>query len=333
MTGLAALLVQRFRDDLQALEDSDPHAPGIGPSDSGRCRRQVGYRVRQVPMDRPEDEGLRRHAWVGTALHAHVARARQHAHPLDTVEGKVQPPGLDRKGTVDCYMDDLGNVDDLKSKSHRGMDAVLTRGRAYDGDRQQVLIYALSLEDEGREVRTCSVTYVDRNGLLDPFVDCWTYDRSEALAALAALHALADAIDSGDDLPRDGRGPDTGRPCDTCPWIATCWQLDKVPEGYTAQSAFLAPAEVAEAAEQLRLLRAEAAELKDATDYLRLQLVGHAGATWTDADGIERQVKWSRGSVKGGHLDSKAVRARYAELGETPPGLGTAPKVTTPAIP
>ena len=44
-------------------------------------------------------------------------------------------------------------------------------------------------------------------------------------------------------------------------------------------------------------------------------------------------MKWSRGSVKGGHLDSKAVRARYAELGETPPGLGTAPKVTTPAIP
>lgn len=106
-----------------------------------------------------------------------------------------------------------------------------------------------------------------------------------------------------------------------------------MPEGYTAQSAYLAPAEVADAADQLRVIRAEQAKLKEAADYLRLQLVGHAGATFTDSEGIERQVKWSRGSTTGGQLDSAAVRARYAALGEKPPTLGTAPKVSTPALP
>lgn len=330
--SLAHQLTKLLRDDLQAYEDSDPHAPGIGPSDSDRCRRQVGYRVTGTPPDRPEDATLVRMAWVGTALHKHVAEARQLTHPTWLVEGKVQPPGLDREGTVDAYLDDHANVDDIKTKTGRGYEAILTRGRAYDGDRKQVLVYGLALEEAGRVVRTCSVTYLDREGRHDPFVDCWTYDRQEALAALAELHALADAIDAGADLPRDGRGPDTGRPCDTCQWIKTCWQLDSVPEGYTAQSAGLAPAEVAEAAEQLRLLRAEQAEIKAAVDYLRLQLVGHNGATFVDAEGITRQVKWSKGSNRGGQLDSAAVRARYADLGEEPPTLGTAPKVSTPAV-
>lgn len=331
--SLAQQLTRLLTDDLQAYEDSDPHAPGIGPSDSDRCRRQVGYRVTETPMDRPEDATLVRMAWIGTALHDHVARARQHSHPTWLVEGKVQPPGLDRPGTVDAYLDDLGNVDDIKTKTGRGYEAILTRGRAYDGDRKQSNVYALALEDAGHVVKTCSVTYVDREGRHDPFVDCWTYDREEALAALAALHALADAIDAGADLPRDGRGPDTGRPCDTCPWIATCWELDSLPEGYTAQSAYLAPTEVADAAETLRKLREEKRAITEAEDYLKLQLQGHSGATFTDEDGVQRQVKWSRGSRTGGQLDSKAVRARYADLDEEPPTLGTGPRVTTPAVP
>lgn len=331
--SLAGTLVKLLNDDLAAFEASDPHAPGIGPSDSDRCRRQVGYRVTETPPDRPEDATLVRMAWVGTALHKHIAQARQLTHPTWLVEGLVYPPGLDRPGTVDAYLDDLGNVDDIKTKTHRGMDAILTRGRAYDADRKQVLVYGLALQEAGCTVNTCSVTYVDRNGLQDPFVDTWSYDRQEALEALASLHALADAIDAGAELPRDGRGPDTGRPCDTCQWIKTCWQLDSVPEGYTAQSAWLAPEEVAEAADTLRLLRKDQAETKEAIDYLRLKLQGHNGAVFTDSDGVQRQVKWSKGSTKGGQLDSEAVRRRYADLGEDPPTLGTAPKVSTPAVP
>lgn len=320
-------------DDIAAYEHQHPHAAGIGPSDIGSCRRRVGYRVTGAPPDRPEDPLLARSSFLGSAVHAALAQVNRAQHPTWLVEQAVRVPGMDRDGTLDAYDPEQGLVIDYKTRSSRGMEAVLGRGKAYDHDVEQTELYGLALEDAGHLVKVCAVAYVDRNGHSDPLVDSWTYDRDRAVAAVARLHALADAIDAGAELPRDGKGPDTGRPCDTCQWISTCWQLDSLPAGYSAQSAYLAPTEVAEAAEQLRVLRLEAAKVKEATDYLRLQLQGHAGATFVDAEGVTRRVAWSRGSKTGGQLDSAAVRARYADLGETPPGLGAAPKVTTPAVP
>lgn len=275
---------------------------------------------------------LRRASWLGQAIHKAAAEARSFAHPTWLVEYPVLVPGMERPGTVDAYMDDLANVDDIKTKSGRGFDAILSRGKAYDYDVEQVEIYAVGLENEGHEVRTCSVTYIDRNGHEDPFTDSWTYDRERGLAALGRLHALQDALDDGDELPRQGRGPGLGRPCDSCAWIKTCWQLDSVPEGYSAQSAYLATDEVAEAAAALAALRAEAKLLDEAEAFYKAQLVGHTGATFTDAEGITRQVKWVGGGRTGGPLDSKAVRSHYADLGAEPPTLGTSPQLRLPAV-
>lgn len=209
--------------DAAAYEALHPHAAGIGPSDIGACRRQVAYRVRGDEPDRPESPLLQRASFLGSAVHEALARINRELHPTWLVEAQVRVPGMDRDGTVDAYDPERALVLDYKTRSHRGMESVLNRGRAEDKDVEQVELYALALLDMGLPVEVCSVVYVDRNGHSDPLVDTWTFDRQRALRAVARLHALQDAIDAGDELPRDGLGPDTGRPCDTCRWIATCW--------------------------------------------------------------------------------------------------------------
>lgn len=334
---LVTLPVPQVLADLAAYEAAHPHPAGIGPSDIGECPRRVFYRVTGTPQDREEAAILRATAWLGAAVHQAIAEARKHAHPTWLVEQPVTVPGMERPGTCDAYMDDLRNVDDVKTKSGRGFDAILGRGKAYDSDVEQTELYALGLEDAGHEVATCSVTYVDRNGYQREgehgvFVDSWSYDRKRALRAVGRLNALQDAVDDGVVPARAGGGPGTGRPCDSCPWIKTCWNLDKVPEGYTAQSAFLAPAEVAEAAAQLHALRQEASEIDKAQDYLKLQLQGHGGAVFTDHEGIQRRVSYSKGSSTGGALAQKEAAKLLEQAGLPVPRLGTSPRLTLPAV-
>lgn len=323
--------------DLLAAEQAyqDTRSPHIGPSDvralhKGGCRKQLAYRVQEYDPSDPEPVWLRRQAVMGTAIHAHIAEARKAAHPGWKVEHPVLVPGFSRTGTVDAYGD--GTADDVKSKSDRGYQAVVNRGLAYPADRDQVLLYGLGLEDQGDPVLRCSVTYVNRSDG-ESFVDSWTYDRAEAVAVADKMHALMDLVElvPAEQVERGGRGPDW-RPCDSCPYRTMCWQLEDVPEGYTALSAELAPEEVADAAEQLRLVRQQQTELKEAADYLAAQLQGHGGQLFTDSDGIERRVAFSKGKPpgEGGQLDSKAVRAHYALLGEEPPTLGVSPRLTLP---
>lgn len=330
-------LERQLWTDLLAKERNyqQTRSPEVGPSDAralhpGGCERQLAYRVQGVPTTDDEPVWLIRQAVMGTAVHAHVAEARREAHPDWLVEHAVQVPGFDRKGAVDACGD--GTADDLKTKSDRGYSTLVERGKAYDADRDQVLLYSLGLEDEGQDVRRCSVTYLNRSDG-DSMVDSWTYDRREALAVADRMHALIDrtAMLPPEVIPRGGRLP-TRRPCDSCPWLRECWQLDQVPEGFTAVSYDLAPTDVAEAAEQLRLVRAEATALKEAAEYLTAQLQGHGGQVFTDSEGIVRRVAFSKPKApgEGGQLDSKAVRAFYAAVGEEPPTLGVSPRLTLP---
>lgn len=316
--------------DLLALEESDPHPHGVGPSDIGRCPAQVGFRVRGTPPDFPEDRALVRKAAMGKAIHAIIAAARRTAHPDWLVEAKVTPPGMNRPGTVDAYGD--GNVDDVKTKSERGFDAVLARGKAYDADRDQVDIYALALEDAGHEVKTCSVTYVERSGNRPDFVDSWTYDRNQALTALERLHALEDAALGDGDLPRAGRGPEVGRPCDTCRWRRTCW--GHVPEGYSTQSYTLASEQVAAAAADLVELKARADALDSEIAHRRAMLQGHDGAVFTDRDGIVRRVAWTKPGLPKQVTDPEAaaelLRAHDLPV-PTTAGRKVSPQLRTPA--
>lgn len=319
--------------DLLALEEANPHALGVGPSDIGRCPAQVAFRVREVEPDRPEDRDLIRKAALGKAIHAAVAEARKLAHPDWLVEVQVQPPGLSRPGTVDAYMTDLGVVDDVKTKSERGFDAILGRGKAYDEDRDQTNVYALAIEDMGHPVKTCSVTYVERSGNRPPFVDSWTYDREEAMGALMRLHALEDAIESGGELPRTGRGPELGRPCDTCRWPTKCWGV--VPAGYSTQSYTLAPPQVAEAGTDLVTLKKQRDAIEEAIEFRRAQLQGHNGAVFTDDEGIVRKVAWTKPGPPKQVTDADAA-ADLLKSHDLPvptkPGRASAPQLRTPAV-
>lgn len=320
--------------DLLAMEREyqESRSPHIGPSDvralhDKGCQRQLAFRVHGVEASDPEPEWLVRQAVMGTAVHAHIARARQRAHPHWLVEHAVQVPGFDRAGAVDACGD--GTVDDVKTKSDRGYDAALNRGVEYPADHDQVMLYGLGLEDEGVDVRRCSVTYVNRSDGASK-VHSWTYDRAEALLVADKMHALIDRVELLDpwSIDRGGVMPDK-RPCDSCPFLRLCWGLDSVPEGYSALSYGLADEEVAEAAEQLRLVREQRKAAEEAEEYLRAKLLGHGGETFVDSDGVRRVITFtkSRPPGEGGPLDSKAVRARYAELGEVPPTLGTSPQL------
>lgn len=336
LPGLDELEAQLWRDLLAMERDyQESRSPQIGPSDvralhKGGCQRQLGFRVQGVEPSDPEPEWLVRQAVMGTAIHAHVAKARRLAHPHWLVEAAVQVPGFDRPGAVDACGD--GTADDLKTKSDRGYDAVLNRGRAYDADHDQTDLYALALTEDGHDVRRCSVTYLNRSDG-QSWVDSWTFDRDQALRTADKMHGLIDRVELLDPwaIDRGGLSPDW-KPCDSCPFRTLCWNLPEVPEGFNAVSAEVATEEVATDAEQLRLLRAEHNAMGEAIDYLRLRLEGHGGKTFVDSDGIERRVAWSAGKPygSGGHLDSKAVRARYVDLGEEPPTLGIAPRLTTP---
>lgn len=330
-------LDRQLWDDLLAVERDyqNSRSREVGPSDAralfkGGCERRLAYQVQGVEPTDEEPETLLRSAILGSAVHAWIAEVRKQRHPDWLVETQVQVPGFERPGAVDAFGD--GTVDDVKTKSHRGFDMITELGKATEADQAQAMLYALGLTLDGHDVQRCSVTYVSRsNG--DTLVDSWTYDHAEALALADRMHALIDRVQMlpPEAIARGGQSPEW-RPCDGCPFRTECWQLDQVPEGYTALSYDLAPEEVAEAAEQLRLLRAEQAAVKEAIDFLQQQLQGHGDTTFTDSDGVVRRIAFSRAKPpgEGGALDSKAVRAHYAALGEEPPTLGVSPRLTLP---
>jgi hypothetical protein len=338
LPGLDELEGQLWRDLLAMERDYQAsRSPEIGPSDVRAlhpkgCERQLAYRVHGTEPSDPEPEWLIRQAVMGTAVHAHIAAARRLAHPHWLVEARVQVPGFDRPGAVDACGD--GTCDDVKTKSDRGYEAITNRGIPYEADHDQVLLYALGLEDDGVDVRRCSVTYVNRSDGQSQ-VHSWSYDRGEALLVADRMHGLIDRVDLLDpvDVPRGGQAPEW-RPCDSCPFRSLCWNLDDVPEGYTALSYELADAEVADAAEQLRLVRAEGTANKEAQEYLRMQLEGHGGKTFMDSDGITRRIAWSAGKPygQGGALDQTAARQLLTSYGVEPPTLGVAPRLTFPAV-
>lgn len=332
--------------DLGALADAEDEGrdPRIGPSDAGvlvpgkGCERQLAYRVQQVEPTDPVPDWLRRSAILGKILHDGVAQARRVAHPTWLVEEPVEIPGFDRPGKVDAYADDERTVDDLKTVSEKVYTRVVEAGVAREQDRDQPALYGLGLVATGHRVERLSVTYLNRNAGRtgsEPFTDVWSYDQRAAERTAVAMYAVIDrtASTEPEDIPRGGRLPDWS-PCDTCRWRAGCWGIEPGQPAPALVSERAAPAEVAAAARAMRALRAERARVSDALDYYRAVLLSHDGDTYEDEDGTMRQIRWTEGRPpgEGGALDQAAARALLEHYGETPPTLGTAARISFPAV-
>lgn len=329
-------------DDLLAWDEAEhgTHKPGIWPSDvrvltPGRgCRRQLAYRMAATEPSDPVPEWLTLTALAGTATHYVIEQARRAAHPTWLLEERVQVPGFDHSGRLDAYMDDLSTVDDVKTKGERAYERAVDSGDVAEPDRNQVLLYGLAVEAMGRPVKVCSVTYVNRS-TLDSSQVTWTYDRREAEDVAMRMFMVLDAVNVADpeDVDRDGRAPHWS-PCDTCPFRSRCWDLEPGDDPARVIADRATPEEVATAAETLIGLRREQGQLREAEDWCKAVLRGHHGETFTDADGIERQIRWSREvrEGEGGRLDATKAREILEAANLPVPLLGSSSRVTFPAV-
>ena len=92
----------------------------IGPSELGGCRRKVWYRLNDQPET--NDNELKLAAVMGTAIHAAIEEALQHADPTGlkyVVEQEVEADGM--KAHIDLWVPELGAVVDWKTSKVRNL--------------------------------------------------------------------------------------------------------------------------------------------------------------------------------------------------------------------
>jgi hypothetical protein len=210
---------------------------GVGPSDTGSCRKAIEYRERPPEGFEPLPEDSRAAA-VGTAVHATVEAARRRLYPWREFSVPVVIPGLDRKGEADEYDGIVADVTDYKTAGEYVWEWIVGPNGPKDDQWEQVMMYGYGLRLTGREVRTVTIEYVRRaTGEGERFTR--PYDEAVALAALDRLMAINTSLDLGQELPRDRSGPSDDPLCRRCFARAHCWNMTaaeaagRTPEGFT----------------------------------------------------------------------------------------------------
>lgn len=268
----------------RSSKTADAHGDGqfgVGPSDFGQCQKAIEFRERPpegyepVPVSKSA-------AIIGTLIHDAVATARQSLYPWRRFNVPVTVPGLDRDGEADEYDPIIGRVTDLKTAGSYKWDVVGKYGPP-DSEWEQVMTYGLGLEDAGETVNELELLYLNRDsGLWEPYLR--PYSRPAALTALSKLHAVMEALEAGDPLPRQ-RGDDVllGPTVNTlcarfCPAVKTCWNLDEVPPTRTPEGFMLVPADddglIAATLTEYDAARTTATEAKKRQDYAKTLLAG-----------------------------------------------------------
>ena len=236
-TAIAAWDASRTRSRKTADAHTDGQF-GVGPSDLSACQKAVEFRERPpegyepVPIDKAA-------AILGVIIHEGASDAREALYPWRQFRVPVNVPGLDRPGEADEVDALIGRVTDYKTAGTYKWDRVGQHGPP-DGEWKQVLGYAFGLNDAGYTITEVELLYINRE------TGKWEshkrpYDEAEAVRAVSELHALMDALEAGDPLPRQ-RGDDVllGPTVNTlcarfCPAVKACWGLDEVPEGRTPE--------------------------------------------------------------------------------------------------
>lgn len=209
---------------------------GVGPSDLSQCRRAIQYRERP-PEDlvlAPEDKTA---ALLGNLWHDVIVTARRALYPWREFEFPIEIPGFDRRGRMDEY-DPLTAIGvDYKTKSRFTWETLGLWGPP-EHDWKQLAVYCYGLWLTGRPVETMRLIYVNRETGEDEQYN-QPFNLDFARDAVGELHAILMALDTGQDLPRDGRGINVDPRCGGCRFRLTCWNVaaaqaaGRSPESYT----------------------------------------------------------------------------------------------------
>lgn len=205
----------------------------IGPSEIGvPCDRRLGYRLAGTdPVNRVDDIAWK--PFIGTAAHEQFADilARHEAHQVrDTgqrwhVEERVSVGtvmGVPVTGTCDVFDAHTGTVADWKFVTRNKIRETYRPHGPGEQYRAQAHLYGRGWQRAGYDVRTVMVVFFTRDGeFSDRHVWHEPYDEQIALAALARLESIAQAIEH--------LGPDFTLPtlptadawCNFCPYFKT----------------------------------------------------------------------------------------------------------------
>jgi CRISPR/Cas system-associated exonuclease Cas4 (RecB family) len=195
------------------------------PSDPDQCRRKIMYREKGLPEGYTRDWEDKRAAWLGGLIHDAVMRIDQVLYPWRLFEQVVHIDGLDGRSRYDDYDPITQVLNDSKTAGSWKWDKVGVMGPTM-GNWEQVMMYALALNRDGKPVKTVRITYIARDNGKDEVFER-PYDEAFALAAVNKLTAVATALDMDEELPRDFTGPSNHPLCRLCPFRTACWNLDK----------------------------------------------------------------------------------------------------------
>lgn len=297
---------------------------GVGPSDLNACEKAVEFR--ENPPEGHEPVPIKKdNAIIGTLLHDAITAARRALYPWREFGVLIDIPGLDYPGECDEYDPIVGRVVDYKSAStwkweYNGKDG------PPQSEWEQVMTYAKGLREHGRKVESVELLYINREtGEWERFVR--SYSEPVVDAALGRLHAMMDALEAGDPLPRRRRddellGPTSNTLCAKyCPHVKTCWNLDAVPEGRTPEGFLLIhdDDDIAETLERYVEARETEGGAKKVKEYAKTLVTGEEPGEYGDFI-----LKWTGGNttVKPdpvARAEQLASAMRFAIETDTPP--------------
>ena len=280
---------------------------GVGPSDHSSCHKAIEFRERppegHVPI--PVDKSA---AYVGILVHDAYTAIRRKRYPWREFGLTVDVPGLDVPGECDEFDPVIGRVTDYKTAGSWKWDKVGDDGPP-ESDWDQANDYALGLVAAGHTVNELELLYISRDkGLQERFVR--PYVEARALAGVGELHAIIEALDAGQPLPRIRAGDELLGPTNNalcaryCPHVVTCWDLDEVPKERSPEGWLLARDDEDGAITNAVGLYAESRSTKTAGDkaqkYARTLLEGVPEGRYGDLT-----LRWTGGNLSDPKPDPK----------------------------
>ena len=178
-------------DILHTRENSRPRSTQvqIGPSELGGCSRKVWYRLNNQPET--NDNELKLAAIMGTAIHAHIEQALEHADPTGTkyvVEQTVEYG--DMKAHIDLWIPETGDVVDWKTVKKANLSYFPSNQQRW---QVQVYGYLLDKSGKGKPVNVNLVAIARDGDERDIKVHSEPYDPSIAEEALNWLAAIKES--------------------------------------------------------------------------------------------------------------------------------------------